>query len=85
MCDIYYKCEIILWENLWWYYFSFVNLVFFVFTDDEDDIDTSDLISGLQREVDLMDLAIKRERLQSLVDSDPITKSKFTTVGKAHH
>lgn len=60
-------------------------LYFFVFTDDEDDIDTSDLISGLQREVDLMDLAIKRERLQSLVDSDPITKSKFTTVGKAHH
>lgn len=50
--------------------------------DDEDDIDTNDLISGLQREVDLMDLAIKRERLQSLVDSDPITKSKFTTVGK---
>lgn len=52
------------------------------FADDEDDIDTNDLISGLQREVDLMDLAIKRERLQSLVDSDPITKSKFTTVGK---
>lgn len=71
--------------NLWWRHGSFVNLVFFVFTDDEDDIDTSDLISGLQREVDLMDLAIKRERLQSLVDSDPITKSKFTTVGKAHH
>lgn len=85
MCDIYYKCEIIRWENLWWLRGSFVNLVFFVFTDDEDDIDTSDLISGLQREVDLMDLAIKRERLQSLVDSDPITKSKFTTVGKAHH
>lgn len=85
LCDIYYKCEIILWENLWWLRGSFVNLVFFVFTDDEDDIDTSDLISGLQREVDLMDLAIKRERLQSLVDSDPITKSKFTTVGKAHH
>lgn len=77
-------CEIILWET-WWLHGSFVNLVFFVFTDDEDDIDTSDLISGLQREVDLMDLAIKRERLQSLVDSDPITKSKFTTVGKAHH
>jgi hypothetical protein len=30
-----------------------------------------------------MDLSIKRERLQSLVDSDPITRSKFTTVGKA--
>lgn len=57
----------------------------FLPTDDEDDIDTSDLISGLQREVDLMDLAIKRERLQSLVDSDPITKSKFTTVDESQY
>nr|XP_022317726.1 uncharacterized protein LOC111120953 isoform X2 [Crassostrea virginica] len=53
--------------------------------NDEDDIDTNDLISGLQREVDLMDLAIKRERLQSLVDSDPITKSKFTTVDESQY
>ncbi|XP_062613962.1 uncharacterized protein LOC134275707 isoform X1 [Saccostrea cucullata] len=54
-------------------------------TDDEDDIDTNDLISGLQREVDLMDLAIKRERLQCLVESDPISKSKFTTVGGSQY
>ncbi|XP_056020294.1 uncharacterized protein LOC125668607 isoform X2 [Ostrea edulis] len=53
--------------------------------NDEDEIDTSDLISGLQKEVDLMDLSIKRERLQSLVDSDPITRSKFTTVGESQY
>ncbi|KAK3091532.1 hypothetical protein FSP39_020563 [Pinctada imbricata] len=48
--------------------------------EEDEDLDTNELISDLQRQVNLMDLAIKRKRLQSLVDSDPINKSHLTTV-----
>ena len=49
--------------------------------DKEEDVDTDDLMSDLQRQVDLMDLAIKKKRLQSLSDEPLRNTDKYTTIG----
>lgn len=48
--------------------------------DVEDDINAELLINDLQKQVELMDLTVKRKRIESLLESDPINRSKLTTV-----
>ncbi|XP_052090676.1 uncharacterized protein LOC127727235 isoform X3 [Mytilus californianus] len=48
--------------------------------DVEDEINTEILINDLQKQVELMDLTVKRKRIESLLETDPINRSKLTTV-----